>query len=263
MPITRWMVRCSSSPVTAWNKAGSALSILGEGTDILEGFLKALRLIISLDPYLMEIVFLSLRVSGSAILISTVLGVPLGAYLGMKVERKTRFISKLIFTLMGMPPVVGGLIIYLILSRRGLLGVLGLLYSPTAMIVAQVFLALPIVTGLTLVAIRSRGVDVEMTARTLGAGPVITVWTVIKEARVNIFGAVVTGFGRVIAEVGAVMIVGGNIEGHTRVMTTAIVLETNKGNFEFAVGLGLVLLAIFFAINSLLYILQRGGEGHF
>lgn len=228
-----------------------------------EGLVEAVRLIISLDPYLMQIVFLSLRVSGTAILISAMLGVPLGAYLGMRPERKTRFVSKVIYTLMGMPPVVGGLIIYLLLSRRGPLGVLGLLHSPAAMIIAQVFLSLPIVIGLTLVAIRSRGGEVGETARTLGAGPLLTIWTVIREARVSIFGAVVTGFGRVVAEVGAVMIVGGNIEGHTRVMTTAIVLETNKGNFEFAIGLGLVLLAIFFGINSLLYTFQKGGEGHY
>ncbi len=230
---------------------------------MLEGFMEALRLITSFDPYLMQIVFLSLRVSGGAILISTVLGVPLGAYLGMKPERKTRFVSKIIYTLMGLPPVVGGLIVFLILSRRGPLGVLGLLFSPAAMIIAQVFLSLPIVIGLTLLGIRSRGGDVAMAARTLGAGPLLTVWTVIKEARLSIFGAVVTGFGRVVAEVGAVMLVGGNIEGHTRVMTTAIVLETNKGNFGFAIGLGLILLTIFFVINSLLYTLQRGGEGHF
>lgn len=228
-----------------------------------EGFLEAIRLIVNLDPYLIEIVFLSLRVSVSAILISTVVGVPLGTYLGMKPERKTRFVSKIVYTLMGLPPVVGGLIIYLLLSRRGPLGVLGLLHSPAAMIIAQVLLSLPIVIGLTLVAIRSRGMDVEMTARTLGAGPLFTVWTVIREVRVSIFGAIVTGFGRVVAEVGAVMIVGGNIEGYTRVMTTAIVLEASRGNFEFAIGLGLILLIIFFIINSLLYNFQKGGEGHY
>jgi tungstate transport system permease protein len=214
-----------------------------------EGFLEAVRLVISLDPYLMQIIFLSLQVSGGAILISTALGVPLGAYLGMKAERKTRFVSKVIYTLMGMPPVVGGLLFYLLLSRRGPLGVLGLLHSPTAMIIAQVFLSLPIVIGLTLVGIRSRGGAVEETARTLGAGSLLTAWTVIREARVSIFGAVVTGFG-------------GNIQGHTRVMTTAIVLETSRGNYEFAIGLGLVLLALSFGINSLLYTFQKGGEGH-
>jgi tungstate transport system permease protein len=153
-----------------------------------------------------------------------------------------------------------GLIIFLILSRQGPLGVLGLLYTPTAMIIAQVFLASPIVIGLTMVGIRAIGGEVEETARSLGAGPALTAWTVIKESRFTILGAIITGFSRVVAEVGAVMIVGGNIEGHTRVMTTAIVLETRKGNFELAIGLGLILLMISFVVNSILYTIQRGGK---
>ena len=230
---------------------------------LADGIIEAFKLIIQLDPYLMKIVCLSLRVSGAAIMISTLLGVPLGSFLGLKPERKTRFASKILYTLMGLPPVVAGLVIYLLLSRLGPLGVLGLLYTPTAMIIAQVALAFPIVAGLTLVGIRGRGKEVEETARTLGAGPLLTAWTVIRESRLAIFGAVVTGFGRVVAEVGAVMIVGGNIEGHTRVMTTAIVLEISKGNFELAIGLGLILLTIAFVINSLLYRFQKGGEDHF
>ncbi|HOP68633.1 MAG: ABC transporter permease [Dethiobacteria bacterium] len=226
---------------------------------LLEGIIQAFKLIITLDPDLMRIVLLSLQVSGAAIIISTLLGVPLGSFLGLKEERKTRLISKIIFTLMGLPPVVAGLLIYLLLSRQGPLGVLGLLYTPTAMIIAQVCLALPIVTGLTMVAVRSTGREVEETARTLGAGRGLAAWTVIRESRISILGAIITGFGRVVAEVGAVMMVGGNIEGHTRVMTTAIVLETGKGNFEFAIGLGLILLLLAFLINSLLYRFQRGG----
>ncbi|HPT34011.1 MAG TPA: ABC transporter permease [Bacillota bacterium] len=226
---------------------------------LLEGIIQAFKLIITLDPDLMRIVLLSLQVSGAAIIISTLLGVPLGSFLGLKEERKTRLISKIIFTLMGLPPVVAGLLIYLLLSRQGPLGVLGLLYTPTAMIIAQVCLALPIVTGLTMVGVRSTGREVEETARTLGAGRGLAAWTVIRESRISILGAIITGFGRVVAEVGAVMMVGGNIEGHTRVMTTAIVLETGKGNFEFAIGLGLILLLLAFLINSLLYRFQRGG----
>ncbi|HOB87441.1 MAG TPA: ABC transporter permease [Bacillota bacterium] len=226
---------------------------------LLEGIIQAFKLIITLDPDLMRIVLLSLQVSGAAIIISTLLGVPLGSFLGLKEERKTRLISKIIFTLMGLPPVVAGLLIYLLLSRQGPLGVLGLLYTPTAMIIAQVCLALPIVTGLTMVAVRSTGREVEETARTLGAGRGLAAWTVIRESRISILGAIITGFGRVVAEVGAVMMVGGNIQGHTRVMTTAIVLETGKGNFEFAIGLGLILLLLAFLINSLLYRFQRGG----
>ncbi|WP_241423230.1 ABC transporter permease [Candidatus Contubernalis alkaliaceticus] len=226
------------------------------------GIIEAFKLIFSLDPYLMEIVILSLTVSGMAVIISTMIGVPLGTYLGMRPEEKTGFISRILYTLMGMPPVVAGLLIYMLIARRGPLGPLGILYTPTAMVVVQVFLALPIVVGLTMLAIRSQGKEVEETALTLGAAPILTAWTVIRESKVSLLGAIVTGFGRIIAEVGAVMIVGGNIQGHTRVMTTAIVLETSKGNFELAIGLGIILLTIFFIINSVMYRFQKGGGRH-
>ncbi len=226
---------------------------------LLEGIFEAFRLIVALDPELLQIVLLSLRVSITAIMIAALIGIPLGTLLGSKEEKKTRIFNKIIFTFMGMPPVVAGLIIYLILSRQGPLGVLGLLYSPAAMIIAQVFLASPIVTGLTMVGIRARGGEIAETARSLGAGSILTSWTVVKESRFAIFGAIITGFSRVVAEVGAVMIVGGNIAGHTRVMTTAIVLETRKGNFELAIGLGLILLMISFVVNSILYNIQKGG----
>jgi len=228
--------------------------------DLLDGLIEAFSLIIALDPDLMQIVFLSLQVSLTAILVSTLLAVPLGTLLGLKSERKTRLFNKIIFTFMGMPPVVGGLIIYLLLSRMGPLGVLGLLYTPSAMIIAQVFLATPIITGLTMVGIRAKGSEVEETARSLGAGSFLAAWTVVREARFAILGAVITGFGRVIAEVGAVMLVGGNIAGRTRVMTTAIVLETRKGNFELAIGLGVILLLLSFIVNSVLYNVQKGGR---
>ncbi len=227
---------------------------------LLEGIIEAFRLMASFDPALFEVIALSLKVSGIAIIISMILALPLGAYLGMKSEKKTALANKLIFTFMGMPPVVAGLIIYLILSRQGPLGVLGLLYTPAAMIIAQVFLATPIITGLTMVGIRSRGPEIEENARSLGAGKYLTTWTVVRESRFAILGAIITGFSRIISEVGAVMIVGGNIEGHTRVMTTAIVLETRRGNFELAIGLGLILLIISFFINSVLYNVQKGGN---
>jgi len=228
--------------------------------DLIDGLIEAFSLIIALDPELIQIVFLSLRVSLTAIVVSTLLAVPLGTLLGLKPERKTRLFNKIIFTFMGMPPVVGGLIIYLLLSRMGPFGVLGLLYSPSAMIIAQVFLATPIITGLTMVGIRAKGSEVEETARSLGAGSFLAAWTVVREARFAILGAVITGFGRVIAEVGAVMLVGGNIAGRTRVMTTAIVLETRKGNFELAIGLGVILLLLSFVVNSVLYNVQKGGR---
>ena len=229
---------------------------------ITDGVVEAFRLIFSLDPYLLQIVFLSLRVSVIAILIATLLGVPLGAFLGLKPEKRTRFVNKIVFTFMGMPPVVAGLIIYLILSRQGPLGVLGLLFTPSAMIIAQVFLATPIITGLTMVGIRAKGGEIEETARSLGAGSALAAWTVVRESRFAILGAIITGFSRVVSEVGAVMIVGGNIDGRTRVMTTAIVLETRKGNFEFAIGLGIILLMLSFIINSVLYNIQKGGRSN-
>jgi len=228
--------------------------------DLLDGLIEAFSLIIALDPDLMQIVFLSLQVSLTAIVVSTLLAVPLGTLLGLQPERKTRFFNKIIFTFMGMPPVIVGLIIYLLLSRTGPFGVLGLLYTPSAMIIAQVFLATPIITGLTMVGIRAKGPAVVETARSLGAGSYLAAWTVVREARFAILGAVITGFGRVIAEVGAVMLVGGNIAGHTRVMTTAIVLETRKGNFELAIGLGVILLLLSFIVNSVLYNVQKGGR---
>lgn len=227
---------------------------------LFEGVIEALRLIIALDPGLLQIVFLSLRVSITAIILATLIGVPMGALLGLKEEKKTRLLNKIIFTFMGMPPVVAGLIIYLILSRQGPLGVLGLLYTPAAMVIAQVLLAFPIVTGLTTVGIRAKGGEIEETARSLGAGSALASWTVVKESRYAIFGAIISGFSRVVAEVGAVMIVGGNIDGRTRVMTTAIVLESRKGNFELAIGLGLILLMISFVVNSILYTIQKGGK---
>ncbi len=227
---------------------------------LYEGLMEAFRLILSFDPDLLTIVLLSLRISITAIIISTIFGVPLGALLGLKEEKKTRLFNKIIFTFMGMPPVVAGLIIFLILSRQGPFGALSLLYTPSAMVIAQVFLSSPIVIGLTMVGIRAKGGEIEETARSLGAGSALAAWTVVKESRFAILGAIITGFSRVVAEVGAVMIVGGNIEGHTRVMTTAIVLETRKGNFELAIGLGLILLMISFLVNSILYTIQRGGN---
>ncbi len=227
---------------------------------MLQGIAEAFYLILTFDPKLWEIVLLSMTVSGLAVVLGALVGIPLGAYLGLKPERQTRLVSKLLYTLMGLPPVVAGLIIYLLLSRSGPLGVLELLYTPTAMIIAQFVLALPIIAGLTMIGIRSRGQEVQETARTLGAGRFLTAWTVVRESRIAIFGAVITGLGRVIAEVGAVMMVGGNIEGVTRVMTTAIVLETGRRNFELALGLGMVLLVLSFIINSLLYNFQGGGR---
>ncbi len=213
-------------------------------------------MVISRDPAMMDIIKLSLQVSGLAVVLAALLGIPLGTCLGMRPARQVRWPALIIYTFMGLPPVLVGLLVYLLLSAQGPFGVLKLLYSPTAMVIAQTVLALPIVTGLTMVAVRSKDREIRDTALSLGASGWQVALKVIRETRVAIVGAVVAGMGRALAEVGAVMMVGGNIEGKTRVMTTAIVLETRRGNFEMAIGLGMVLLTLAFIVNVILYRLQ-------
>jgi len=226
---------------------------------LLQGIVQALDLIFHLDPVLFGIIFLSLKVSGLALVIATVLGLPLGAVLSLKRFPGRDLAISITNTLMGLPPVVVGLIVYLLLSRRGPLGFLGLLYSPSAMIIAQTVLALPIVTALCHSAIRNIDPIIRQAARTLGATPQQETRAVIHEARYGILSAIIAAFGRVMAEVGSILIVGGNIAGYTRVMTTTIALETDKGNFELALALGIILLAISFAINAVLHSVQKKG----
>lgn len=221
---------------------------------------EALRLLFQGDSDIGNIIVLTIYVSGSAVLLAALVGIPAGTWLGMKKEKKVRWLTRLVYTLMGLPPVVGGLVIYMIIRRQGLLGSFGFLYTPTAMILAQFLLATPIVMGLTSVAVRAKGKHVNEALISLGAQRGLILRSIIWEARYGILGAVIAGFGRVIAEVGAVMMVGGNIVGKTRVMTTTIVLETRKGNFDIALALGLVLLIISFIFNALLYQLQSGGD---
>lgn len=226
---------------------------------MIEAMFQAFSLLASFDRGLYQIILLTLFVSGSAVVFAALIGIPFGTWMGLQPVRRIHWLTRLIYTLMGLPPVVGGLLVYLLLSRRGALGSLGLLWTPVAMIIAQVVLALPIIIGLTSVAVRSKGKETVDTLRSLGAEPRLILLTVMRESRYGILGAVISGLGRVVAEVGAVMIVGGNIEGHTRVMTTAIVLEVGKGNFAFAMALGMILLAISFIINAGLYRMQSGG----
>ncbi|MGE5453991.1 MAG: ABC transporter permease [Methylocystaceae bacterium] len=208
---------------------------------------------------LVEIILLSLAVSGVAVLIATSIGVPLGAYLGMKRFPARRVIMRLTYMLMSLPPVLAGLFVYLLLSRSGPLGVWEMLFTPAAMICAQVLLVTPIITGLSASAIAAREQKVLMTALTMGASNRQAAWTVVKEARTGITAAIITGFGRAFGEVGAVMLVGGNIRHFTRVLTTSIVLETRQGNFEFAIILGVVLLTLSFLVSSLLLYLDESG----
>lgn len=227
---------------------------------IIYGFIGAGKLILTINSELLSIIFLSLKVSGSALIIATLLGLPLGAALAWRRVPLRGLVISLINTGMGLPPVVAGLFLYLLLSRSGPLGSLGLLYTPTAMVMVQAILACPIVASLSHAAIVRVDPVIRQAAITLGATPLQEVLTIIREARYGIMAGVMAGLGRAMAEVGAVIIVGGNIAGYTRVMTTTIALETDKGDFELAIALGLILLLISLAINVGLRFLQRLGR---
>ncbi|KAA0676695.1 ABC transporter permease [Roseomonas genomospecies 6] len=212
-------------------------------------FVTAFHLIADLDPGLVGIVTLSLRVSLTAVLLSALIGLPLGAAVAAFRFPGRRAVTLFLNTTMGLPPVVVGLIVYLILSRSGPLGVLGLLFTPTAMIVAQTVLIVPIVAALTRQVVEDLLEDYADLLRVMGAGPLTTLVTLLSEARWSLLTIVLAGFGRASAEVGAVMIVGGNIDRVTRVMTTAIALETSKGDLPLALGLGVILMILSLSVN--------------
>lgn len=225
----------------------------------IDAFAQAFALIASFDRELRGIIVLSLKVSGTALLIATLIGLPSGALLGFRGFPLRGAVISVMNTFMGLPPVVAGLFVYLLLSRSGPLGFLSLLYTPSAMVIAQSILALPIVTSLCHSAIVSVDPIIRQASLSLGATPFQVSVTVMKEARYGIMSGIIAAFGRVMAEVGAILIVGGNIAGYTRVMTTTIALETDKGNFELALALGIILLLISLAINFSLYGIQRKG----
>jgi len=224
---------------------------------ILEGLQRALRLIVTFDREVLVIVLLSLKVSVTATVFASGLAIPTGFWLAIKEFWGKNFIIAVINTLLALPTVVVGLLIYSLISRRGPLGILGLLFTPWAMIIGQFVLVVPIIIALTYSAVQGIDKRVRNTALTLGANEYQAALTVIKEARYAVLAAVVMGFGRVIAEVGAAMILGGNIKGSTRIMTTAIALETSKGEFGFALALGLILLLVAFGVNILLHYFQN------
>src|SRR5512135_2121008 len=226
---------------------------------LAESFKKAFSLIVHLDAELIGIIILSLKVSGSALIIATLLGLPLAAFLGFKRFPLKGVCISVLQTFMGLPPVAVGLFVYLLLSRSGPLGFLVLLYTPSAMIIAQSILALPIVASLSYSAIVGVDPIINQAARTLGATPYQVSVTIIREARFGIMSGIIAAFGRVMAEVGAILIVEGNIAGFTRVMTTTIALETDKGNFDLALALGIILLAISMAVNSVMHMIQKKG----
>ncbi len=220
-----------------------------------------MRLIVAGDPDLFGIVGLSLRVSGIALLSSALIGIPLGAALGMRRFAGRRLLTAVLYTGMGFPPVVVGLFVYLVLSRAGPLGQLHwpfvpALFTPAAMVAAQSIIALPLIAGFTMAAVMGVDPQLRRQVRSLGATQWQTTLAVLAEARVGVIVAVIAGFGSIISEVGAVMLVGGNIEGQTRVLTTAIVLETRKGNFDLAIALGVVLLGLSFVANVAMLHLQ-------
>jgi tungstate transport system permease protein len=210
---------------------------------------------------LIEIVGLSLRVSGTALVFSSLVGIPLGVFLGMNRFAGRRLVIALLYTGMGFPPVVVGLFVYMMLSRSGPVGQLALpivpeLFTPGAMVVAQTIISFPLIAGFTMAAVMGVDMNLRQQVTALGATRWQTAAAVLSEARVGVVVSVIAGFGAIISEVGAVMMVGGNIEGRTRVLTTAIVLETSKGNFDLAMALGLVLLALAFATNAIVLRLQ-------
>jgi tungstate transport system permease protein len=225
--------------------------------DFSEAFMLAFGLVARADPTLVEIVLLSLRVSFAAVALSCLIGLPLGALLAV-----TRFpgrgaIVVVVNALMGLPPVVVGLVVYLLLSNAGPLGALQLLYTPTAMVVAQTVLVTPIVAALTRQAIEDLDAEYAEQLRSLGVGRLAAVGTLLWDGRYSLLTAALAGFGRAIAEVGAVIIVGGNIDHVTRVMTTTIALETSKGSLALALALGLVLLALAVLVNAAVLGLPR------
>ncbi len=218
---------------------------------IVRGFVEALNLIASLDPDIIEIVLLSLLISGFALAISMALGIPLGVLLGLREFPGRGLAVALVYTGMGLPPVVVGLAVFLMLSRQGPLGDWSWLFTPKAMITTQTILALPLVAGFTMISVAAVPPALTLQLRALGATPLQVTLTLLYEARKGVLAAVVAGFGAIISEVGSVMLVGGNIEHKTRVLTTAIVLETRKGSFDVAIALGIILLAITFTANWL------------
>ena len=224
---------------------------------IWDGIGQAFWLLITGDPEIWAVTWLSLKISGSATLLSLLLGIPIGIFLALTQFPGRSITVALINTGMGLPPVVVGLFVSIFLWRSGPLGLLELLYTPTAMVIAQLVIAFPIVAGLTMAAFQTLNPNLSLQLLGIGASRAQLLWLLCKEARLPLLAAVMAGFGGVISEVGASMMVGGNIRGQTRVLTTATVLETGKGNFEIAIALGLILLILTFAVNFLLTHIQQ------
>jgi tungstate transport system permease protein len=229
-------------------------------TAVGQAFGEAVWLVASGDPGLLDIVLLSLRVSLTAVLLSALIGLPLGAAIGVGRFPGRKTLIVILNALMGLPPVVVGLLVYLLLSRAGPLGALGILFTPAAMVIAQTILILPIIAALSRQAIEDAWAEYQEQLRSLGAGRLSAALTLLWDTRFSLVTAVLAGFGRAAAEVGAVMIVGGNIDGVTRVMTTAIALETSKGDLPLALGLGIILLALVLTLNAAAYLTKEAAQ---
>ncbi len=220
--------------------------------EIWTGFLRAIELIVTLDPQVVEITVRSLSISFTSVLLASIICIPLGGIIEFREFRGKRWLINVIQTLYSLPTVTVGLFVFLLLSRSGPLGSLGLLFTPTGMIVGQTVLITPIMVGLTISAVGGVGQQIRDTARSLGATEFQTIITVIKEAKPAVLAAVLLGFGRALSEVGVAMMIGGNIRGYTRVLTTAIALETSMGYIEISIALGIILLSISLIINLIL-----------
>ncbi|MDD1677004.1 MAG: ABC transporter permease [Methanomicrobiales archaeon] len=226
--------------------------------EIIDGFIQAVNLIVTLNPEVIQITTLTLEISLTATFLASLISIPFGAFLYNNEFRGKRIVVNIIQTLYALPTVVAGLLLFLLLSHQGPLGGFSLLYTGFGMVIGQMVLVIPLIIGLTFSALS--GIDREMrnTIVSLGATKLQSIWTLIHEARFAILAAVILGFGRAISEVGAAMILGGNIRGYTRVLTTAISLETSVGNFALAIALGMILLGVAVIVNVGLNLIQSG-----
>lgn len=229
--------------------------------DVWEGILQAFRLVFSLDKDLFEIVLRSLYVTLTAVVVASLIGLPLGAWLAVNRFRYRRATIALLNALMGLPPVAVGLIVYILFSRSGPFGVFGLLFTPTAMIIAQVIIITPLIASIAHQAIRDLWSEYHDLLISLNTSKKQRIKTLIWDARRSLLTASLAGFGRAIGEVGAIMIVGGNIDHVTRVLTTAIALETGKGDFALALGLGFILIGLAIAVNMTIHMLSKTEQG--
>jgi tungstate transport system permease protein len=224
---------------------------------VIEGFIQAVQLIVTLDPEVLDITARSLTISLLATLIGSLIAIPIGGFIHFREFGGKRGLVTIIQALYALPTVLAGLLVYLLLSRSGPFGYFGLLFTPAAIIIGQIVLIIPLMIGMTLIALSGVSRTKQDTVISLGATETQTVITIVKEARFAILGGVILGFGRAISEVGAAMMLGGNIRYYTRVLTTSIALETSMGNLSFSIALGIILLAIALVVTGILFLVQE------